>query len=295
MGKVGFATLSSLMKWLFVLLFIALESLACPVSPESLLSLKNRPKMKSLVVSENGVTEREFRDLIGRVRAIYDARFAARGHEVEFLLYWDVEEGNAMTSFKDGKAYFAFSGGLLRGRYMTKDGFLFAACHEMGHHFGGFPKEKELNWCSVEGQADYFANLQCMKEVLKGDAGNAAAESLVLPANVKRRCRDVYADDDSYQICLRSAKAAEDAMKFLQAKQSGKDPDESMFNRFMFPVGETIQRYPDYACRAESGYRGAICNKSEELSDTDETSGFCHKNNGDKVGERPRCWFKPGV
>lgn len=280
---------------LFLLLFG--HVFACPVDEAKILALKDRPRLKSLVVGETGVTEKEFRGLIDRVRKVYDPIFASRGYEVEYLLYWDVEEGNAMTSeAKDEKkAYFMFSGGLLRARYMTRDGFLFAACHEIGHHLGGFPKEKELAWCSVEGEADYFANLQCMKELLKGDPENARAQELKLPRNIKKRCRKIYPDEESYQICLRSTKAGEDAFRFLQGKERGGDADDSLFNQILAPVSETVMRYPEHACRAESAFAGATCDRREELSDVDETRGFCHKENGDKFGKRPRCWFKPGV
>lgn len=285
------------MKMLFFLFLLAFESIACPVSPEALESFMKRPNFKSKFVSENSLTEKDFRELIDRVRKVYDPVFAARGYEVEYLLYWDVEEGNAMTSeAKDKKkAFFLFSGGLLRARYMTKDGFLFAACHEIGHHLGGFPKEKELPWCSVEGQADYFANLRCMKDLLKGDPENARAREIKLPRNIRKKCEKMFADAESVNICLRSTKAGEDAFRFLQAKETGKDADKSLFNQILTPVDETILRYPDYACRAMSAHRGALCNRSGDLSDTDETMGLCHKKNGDRAGMRPSCWFKPGV
>jgi hypothetical protein len=285
------------MKLLILLLIFSFQSIACPVSPEAMAGFKNRPHFKSSVMNQSGYTEKDFLELIGRIRKVYDPIFEARGYEVEYLLYWDVEEGNAMTSeAKDKKkAFFLFSGGLLRARYMNKDSFLYAACHEMGHHLGGFPKEKELAWCSTEGQADYFANLRCMKEVLKGDPENAKARELKLPGNIIKKCEKIFSDEESVNICLRSTKAAEDAFRFLQAKERGADADPGLFNRFLMPVEETIMRYPDHACRAETAFRGAICDRDGELSDTDETAGVCHKKNGDRVGLRPECWFKAGV
>lgn len=278
-----------------LLIFFALKAVACPVTPETFARMKSLPHFKSMVVSE--YTEQEFKDLIARVRKIYDPVYAAQGKTVEVLTYWDVNEGNAMTSqSSDGKTvYFLFSGGLLRGKYMNKDSFLFAACHEMGHQLGGFPKEKVLPWSSTEGEADYFANLKCMKEVLKGDPENVKALELKVPGNIKRRCRKIYADDDSFQICLRSTMAAESAYKFLQSKERNwADADPSLFNQILYPVEETIMRYPEIPCRAETAYRGAICDRRGELSDTDETAGVCHKKNGDRVGMRPSCWFKDG-
>lgn len=282
----------------FLLLFIlALEAIACPVSTETFESFSKRPNLKSLVVNESGYTEKDFNDLIMRLRKVYDPIFDSQGYEVEYHLYWNVDEGNAMTSVgKDKKkAFFLFSGGLLRARYMNKDAFLYAACHEMGHHLGGFPKEKELTWCSTEGQADYFANLKCMRELLRGDPENAHARKLKLPRNILKKCEKMYSDEESINICLRSTKAAEDAFRFLQAKERGSDADSSLFNHILAPVNETIQRYPDHACRAETAYRGAICDRVGELSDTDETAGVCHKKNGDREGLRPNCWFKAGV
>ena len=200
-----------------------------------------------------------------------------------------------MTSEANNKAYFLFSGGLLRGKHMTKDGFLFTACHEIGHHLGGFPKDKTRPWCSVEGQADYFANLRCMKEVLKGDPENAKARELDLPLNIRKKCEEMYSDEESVNICLRSTKASEDAFRFLQSRDLGRDADASLFNQVLAPVIETNERHPQHACRAETAFQGAICDSTEDLSNTEETVGTCHKKNGDVEGIRPACWFKAGV
>jgi hypothetical protein len=288
------------MKVILLLLIFAVQAFACPVDRSVIESMKSRPHFKSMVISDNGLTEKDFRSLISRVRKVYDPMFEARGYAIEYLLYWDVDEGNAMTTeaADPKKVWFMFSGGLLRGRYTTKDSFLFIACHEIGHHMGGFPKEGgDHAWCSTEGEADYFANLKCMKEILRGDPENAAVAAKVdLPWNIKRRCREMYSDEDSVNICLRSTKAAEDGFKFLQSKERNwADADSSLFNQILAPVDSTIMRYPDHACRAETAYRGAICSREGEISDTDEAVGVCHMKNGDKFGERPRCWFKPGV
>lgn len=287
------------MKMLFFLLILALESIACPVSPDVMESFMKRPRIvgQKSSLPQSALTEKDFRALIDRVRKVYDPVFAARGYDVEYLLYWDVEDGNAMTSeAKDKKkAFFLFAGGLLRSRYMTKDSFLFVACHEIGHHLGGFPKEKTNPWCSVEGQADYFANLRCMKEILRGDPENKKARKLKLPREIRRKCKKMFSDRESINICLRSTKAGEDAVRFLQAKETGKDADASLLNRVLAPVEETIMKYPDHACRAETAFQGALCDRTGDLSDSDETAGVCHLKNGDRNGLRPRCWFKAGV
>lgn len=283
------------MKSILVLIFFSLGALACPKDHSAIELMMKAPKLKSRPVVESSFTENDFLNLIARVRKIYDPILLARGLESRYLLYWNVDEGNAVTSQNDGVAYFAYSGGLLRGKHMTRDGFLFAACHEIGHHLGGFPKDPTLPWASAEGQSDYFATLSCLKEIFRGDPENAQALEQSLPKSVERQCRRAHADEDGYLICLRSTKAGEDAFRFLQARERGKDADESLFGKILFPVGETIMRYPSHSCRALTGLQGALCLRREELSDTDETMGFCHEKNDDQTGERPRCWFKPGA
>lgn len=94
---------------------------------------------------------------------------------------------------------------------MTPDAYLSVICHEIGHHFDGFPKQIGSSWSSFEGQADYFSTLKCMKEVLKRDPENeAVALALDLPSEVKKQCKFQFPKDIDFNICLRLAKAAEE-------------------------------------------------------------------------------------
>jgi hypothetical protein len=282
-----------MLRILFLLLY-SLPAIACPVSQDVMERLLSRPKLKAMVVSENGLTEKDFRDLLGRFKAYADPLLKTRGLVTSYHTDWQNEDQNAYTVMQGLSVTFLFTGGLLRAPLMTKDGFLYVTCHELGHHLGGFPKIPNQPWSSTEGEADYYATLRCMKDLMKGDPENAKAGSLDLPGSVKKSCRKMFSDEESVNICLRSTKAGEDTFRVLQAKDTGK-ADESLFTMWMMPALKTMDNHPDYDCRAETAFRGAVCTASGEMSDTDETVGACHKKNGNKIGARPRCWFRPGA
>jgi hypothetical protein len=245
--------------------------------------------------SESGITKEVFEDVLIRFKNHYEKDFASLGLRVDFTIDWANTWYNAQTGRSGDKIIrFFFSGELARGKYMTPDALLFVACHEAGHHFGGFPKK---TWATVEGGADYFAALKCMRDILKNDSENGKAEELDLPVGVHRKCQEVYASTDDYLICLRTAKAGEDMARAFEFRSSKAEQTESMLFRDLPAVSETLTGYPSRACRAQTAFQGSICHKGPEypISFTSETEGFCHEKNGDTFGMRPKCWFRPTI
>ena len=51
--------------------------------------------------------------------------------------------------------------------------------------------------------------------------------------------------------------------------------------------------HPYAQCRLDTYFNGALCTVSEiiDFDDDEETTGACHKKNGDDRGLRPQCWF----
>ncbi len=283
------------MRILLIFLLLMNTTFACPVEPHEFVIARFKALTTDPLPSASGLTEQDFTEVLGRVRDHYAKVFGDLGLEVNFNIDWNNEWFNAQTGWSDAKTVrFFFAGALARGRYMTRDGLLYVGCHEIGHHFGGLPK-KEGKWSTSEGGADYFAALKCMRDILKGDVGNAAAEAFDLPAGVKSKCREVYADEDEYHLCLRTAKAGEDIAKSFQFKNSKAEQAETMFFRPLPVVEVTNTNYPPNACRAETAFQGAICNKGPEfpMSFANEYEGYCHEKNGDTFGMRPKCWFRP--
>src|SRR5690606_9857066 len=77
---------------------------------------------------------------------------------------WSNGTVNAYAQQFFGRWMVTFPGGLPRHPAVTAGGFALVACHEVGHHIGGFP----VNFfprMSIEGQADYFANTKCLRNI----------------------------------------------------------------------------------------------------------------------------------
>src|SRR6478609_9034269 len=67
-------------------------------------------------------------------------------------------------------------GGLARRPEVTPDGFTLVVCHEVGHHFGGYPFVRDAYWAANDGQADYFSTLACARRLWQNQpADNALA------------------------------------------------------------------------------------------------------------------------
>ena len=137
-----------------------------------------------------------------------------------------------------------------------------------------------------------------MRDLLKNDPENADAEKLGMHEGVKRKCQEVYSDAEDYQICIRTAKAGHDMARAFEYQQTKVEQTEWMFFRELPVVAVTnTAGYPTRACRAETAFQGAICNKGPDypITYTSEAMGVCHEANGDTFGMRPSCWFKSSL
>ncbi len=283
------------MRFFLTFLLMMNSVLACPVEPHEFMLSQMRGFGDEVGPSLSGITEDDFKDVLLRVKNHYEPEVKARGLEMEYTLDWANDWFNAQTGWvNEKKIRFFFSGALARGKFMTKDALMYVACHEIGHHFGGLPRKSR--WASAEGQADYFAAVKCMRDLLKNDPDNQKALTLEVHEAVQNMCRKVYPDDDDYQICLRTAKAGEDMAKTFSYRRTKSDPG-SLLMLEQEPVEKTITSYPTHACRAEIAYQGAICDKGPEIpvSFSSESEGYCHEKNGDTFGMRPKCWYLPVV
>ena len=280
------------MKLILLFIIFMNTTFACPVEPHEFM-LAQMKGFGDVGESVSGITKEVFEEVLARVRDHYEKDFKDHGLEVDYTMDWTNGWFNAQTGWAgEKKVRFFFSGELARGKYMTPDALMYVACHEMGHHFGGFPKK---NWSTAEGGADYFAALKCMRDILKNDRINARAEEFDLPVGLKRKCQEVYSETDDYQLCLRTAKAGEDMTKSFEYRATKIEQTATMFFRTLPEASVTITGYPTRECRAETAYQGAICNKGPEfpISYVTESEGYCHEKNGDTFGMRPKCWFKP--
>jgi hypothetical protein len=191
-------------------------------------------------------------------------------------------------------------GGLARHPAITEDAFATVVCHELGHQIGGAPKKKDPTagsaWASNEGQADYFATLKCLRRVFAADRNVDVIKKLNVPADVKKRCSDNFSNPEETAVCIRTTVAGI-ALGNLFKDLSGGTKALSISTPDKSVVKVTFDAHPEAQCRVDTYFQGSMCDKalSEDVSDKDENIGTCTKRNGDSVGNRPLCWFKPSV
>lgn len=240
-----------------------------------------------------GVTEAEFNTAIDRVERVYAPLFANKRMRLRVKRLWSNSQVNAVA-YKEG----AFSvieiwGGLGRHQTMTVDGVTLVACHEVGHHLGGVPKYSDANgrWASVEGQADYFATMKCLRKVFAAEVNSWSG--FVDPA-VQQKCDAQFGPgtDDS-KICMRIEMAALASANMSAAISNDRSPSFSA--RDVSVVTRTYEKHPRAQCRLDTYVNGSLCHVSHgvDMSDRDPHVGVCRNTPSEEYGARPLCWYKP--
>jgi hypothetical protein len=273
------------------LLLISSYALACATDNSSGFLPRNNLQIPAFQKIVTGLTQEQYNAVIKKVEDVYSPIFREQGKTLFIDSDWTDSTVNAFADIFDGKARVRLYGGLARHPVMTVDGLALTICHEIGHHLGGVPKIKNselYKWASVEGQADYFATLKCLRRVFEKDENTVPGE---VPEILKTECEKNHTAEDA-RICVRSGLAGLAIGALFSELQ--KTPAGSLSTPDKTEVLETNPDHPRAQCRLDTFFQGAICDRpvSENVSDTDETLGTCHKKNGSATGLRPACWFK---
>jgi hypothetical protein len=258
--------------------------------PENNLSIPVGDKMAG------DMTEAKFLEIVGRVSAVYAPVIAEMGGTLKMNNDWKSTTVNASAQ-QYGKTWQVnMYGGLARHRLTTDDGFMMVVCHELGHHIGGAPRyNKNSDWASNEGQADYFAGLKCMRRVLQNDDNIAVVAGMTIDAEATKQCESVYKSASEVALCQRISMAGKSLGSLLgdlggNSNVNFNTPDKKS-------VKATNDNHPQAQCRLDTYFQGMLCDKSisEDVSKTDAITGTCIKKDGYTQGVRPLCWYKPGA
>lgn len=249
----------------------------------------------ALMVSN--VTEADFNKVLDVVEAYYAPIVADLGGRLSISRKWNDPTVNASAQ-RSGRTYkINMYGGLARHPTITVDAFMMVACHEMGHHLGGYPKIDSWmgTWATNEGGADYFANLRCLRALFT-DADNARyvdENKETMDPYLRQTCEEQYSTQEEENFCMRAAMAGmSGAMLFKELR------NETVAPRFDTPdiheVDQIDDSHPGTQCRLDTYFNGSLCNidQSEPISDSDPQVGACTHEKGFDRGLRPRCWFK---
>jgi hypothetical protein len=242
----------------------------------------------------NTITEAEFNKVIDEVESVYAPIVSEYGGKLEVVRKWTDGTVNAYAEQEGNIWKVSMFGGLARHKTITYDGMALVVCHEIGHHIGGVPRYAGEDWASNEGQSDYFATTKCLRRVWQNEDNASTISGMNIPAVLKASCAKQWSSKVDQDICIRAGMAGDSVAKLFAALSWQPRPA-----KFDTPdskqVTVTNDSHPATQCRLDTYFQGALCEKSfnEEIGQTDEVSGACHGKTGQKIGLRPRCWFKP--
>ncbi|MBI5744782.1 MAG: hypothetical protein HY952_09570 [Elusimicrobia bacterium] len=242
-------------------------------------------------VHAKGILEAQFNEVLNNIDRIYRPIIAAQGGTLKINRLWTDATVNASAS-QSGKTYILnMYGGLARHELITMDGFALVVCHELGHHIGGAPKG---GWASIEGQADYYANLKCLRKVF-ADPGTIAFTHKASDNEVARKnCEAAFTGAQDREICVRAAMAGESVSYLFKALRK-----ETVTPAFDTPdtsvVTTMMTAHPPTQCRMDTYLQGSICQQpvSAAVSSSNPAAGTCTRSASFPGGYRPLCWYKP--
>lgn len=246
--------------------------------------------------SAKTITEDQFNMINQNLTSIYSPVFNEQGGN--FVLVEDWEDGtvNAYTQRLENNWQINMFGGLARYPQMTADGYAMVVCHEIGHQIGGLPVKTwygRPSWAAAEGQADYFA-AKCLRELLRYEDNVEKIKYLDVPKIAVEQCNMAWKDANDSATCQRVAVAGEVLGTVLSRLGGGPATDLDTPSKVV--VSKTnIEGYPGAQCRSDSYLAGALCyvDSSINPNGVDIHDGYCSREEGDTLGVRPVCWYKP--
>lgn len=253
----------------------------------------NNMKIEVGAKRAGGLTEEQFNSVIDKVEVLYAPIIAQEGGKLVVNRGWTDATVNASAGQYGTTWNVNMFGGLARHETITEDGFALVICHEIGHHIGGAPI-KVSGWASNEGQADYFANLKCLRRVFLNENNMMIVRQMKnVPESLKNACKTAWATAADRAICIRGGMAGDSVARLFAALRSAapakfETPDTKVVTR-------TNDSHPAHQCRLDTYLQGSICevDMNENVADASEVTGTCHASLGHKIGLRPTCWFKP--
>lgn len=271
------------------LLFLSLETLSCPFCINSDKSDPSKYMIEANDPNQSLVGEANFSIIAAQIYKLYQNDFISANRPTELNLFWETPYFSAWAAGPAQNSHerytINFWGGMARIPGMTKEGWAFTACHEVGHILGGLPRISigDYKWASSEGQADYFSAAQCLRRYFLTYEFKSE-EELPLPPFVVELCHKAHLENKKMiNVCLNVAKAAASFARVLNFLA----PLPEEFSSLETPshsVSEwtIIDGYPDPQCRIDTIVSAGLCGKDPFSEDW-----ICTENQG----FRPSCWF----
>lgn len=244
---------------------------------EVIVPLEFLPESASLVIQQ-------------RLSALYAQEIAAAGGQFQIFESETMDFG-AFAYRDQGVFYVELNKGMRYNPRITPDSYAVVACHEIGHHIGGIPLTTGTDWVSVEGQADYYGTLKCMRRYLESLPPAELNDSTPVELEAVALCQAANPSNaTNARICARSL-AATRALGAVLADLN-EEPVPSLQVSDLTQVNVTVEGHPHAQCRVDTYRAGALCavDTRESVSYTDVNAGVCHPQR-DGQQKRPACWF----
>lgn len=255
------------------------------------------------------ITEQEFNDIVNKIVDRYKPLAQLHGATLKSNNLWKDPTVNASAQQSGNSWIINMYGGLARRPEVTKDGFALVVCHELGHHFGGFPLYEDGDWAASEGQSDYFATQACARLVWEGDITENAKSRALIPAYAKERCDAQWRSENEQNLCYRAALGGQSLAVLLAAL--GREGTPKFETPDQREVSRTSTAHPAGQCRLDTYFSGALCGVAFDPkvipgkdnpagqdgieAETEASKTSCMLALGHTLGTRPHCWFKPNL
>ncbi len=244
--------------------------------------------------AHSSITKSQYDSILDEIYEAYKPKYSNAKAVFKINRSWDNPKVNAKARIEGNNWIIDMWGGYPKHEMATVDGFYAFTCHEIGHHFGGFPFWNEPNalWASAEGQADYFVTTKCLRMLWKTAKNKTALENKKIEPLILNSCSEQFKNQDDYYLCVRSANAGYEMLAPLAYKFENLSVAKPNLWVTTFTF---VNQHPGDQCRLDTLFQGALCqvDEREDFDSQDETIGACSRLSGHDLGVRPRCWFLP--
>ena len=296
---------------------------------------ENSLAVADTMLTTSVVTREDFNRITDELIESYRPFAEKHGASLIAEKLWQSSTVNAYATqnFRRDEWKVTMHGGIARYPGMTDDAFAAIVCHELGHHFGGFPLapvipilQLSYDWAAVEGQADYYTAHTCLRSYWEGDLLNldyAKEQPHSEYPYARRKCQHTYAEPEEQGLCIRVAYATKVLADVIaeitnQPEVQFETPDQN-------EVGQTQEYHPLAQCRLDTYFSAALCplpssksrmhipakglpsavgGQNSAYGEREAAAFGCSRHLSDfrsdyfpgdfgPWGYKPRCWFKP--
>jgi hypothetical protein len=247
-------------------------------------------------IANASVDKNDYLRITNTLHSIYSDKIADQGGHLKFILSETAGVANAYAAKKsEGNWEITVISSFLSLSHQTVPTLGMILCHEIGHFLGGKPYVvgKQMTaavraWApkkmSVEGQADYFATSECIKNLAKKIPDLFINNKGLLNLPSAQECQRSYTSEKEIKLCNEILSASHQTILVYQQILDQLNTPSSFFEKIEnAPSDRTLDivgEYPELDCRYETFIKGALCS-SLNVNECDDL----------KWG-RPSCWFQ---